>query len=112
MALTKHNIAHNINQRMGYPIRESREILEMLLEELKLSLEEGEEVKISGFGKWLVRNKASRTGRNPYTGEQLQITARRVVTFQPSEKLRNTLNASKKRQRNKASLPTASIPKR
>ena len=59
---------------------------------IKSKLENGEEVKISGFGKWVVREKRSRPGRNPHTGQRIEISARRVVTFHPSEKLREAVN--------------------
>ena len=67
-------------------------ILEILLEEMKTKLEIGEEVKVSGFGKWVVREKNSRPGRNPHTGKKIEITARKVVTFHPSDKLRDLVN--------------------
>ena len=67
--------------------------MEMVLEEVKQQLAEGEDVKISGFGKWSIKEKRSRPGRNPHTGKQIEISARRVVTFHPSDKLRDSVNS-------------------
>ncbi len=92
MTLTKDILVEMIRDKLGFPVKEAREVLEMILEEVKLKLEKGEEVKISGFGKWTVREKRSRTGRNPHTGDRIKITARRVVTFHPSDKLRECVN--------------------
>ena len=92
MTLTKDTLVEMIRDKIGFPIKEAKDILEMVLEELKLKLEEGQEVKISGFGKWTVKEKRSRPGRNPHTGARIEITARKVVTFHPSDKLRNIVN--------------------
>lgn len=92
MAITKQRIAKMIQEQLSCGTGESRELLNILIEELKLCLEEGDEVKISGFGKWIVRDKKKRVGRNPHTGENLIIPPRRVVLFHPSVKLRATLN--------------------
>jgi len=90
--LTKDTLIEMIRDKVGYPVTEAKDILEIILEEIKAKLEEGTEVKISGFGKWTVKEKRSRPGRNPHTGERIQISARRVVTFNPSDKLRNAVN--------------------
>src|SRR3954469_2965320 len=92
MTLTKDALIEMIRDKVGYPVTEAKDILEIILEEVKLKLEEGTEVKISGFGKWTVKEKRSRPGRNPHTGERIQISARRVVTFHPSDKLRESVN--------------------
>lgn len=94
MTLTKDVMVELIRDKVGYPVKEAKEILEMILEEIKLKLEEGQDVKISGFGKWAVKEKRSRPGRNPHTGKRIEISARRVVTFHPSDKLRDSVNAS------------------
>ncbi len=91
--LTKDLLIELIRDKVGFPVKEAKDILEMILEEVKLKLEEGQEVKISGFGKWTVRSKRSRPGRNPHTGEKIEITSRRVVTFHPSDKLRDCVNS-------------------
>lgn len=90
--LTKDALIELIRDKVGYPVKEAKEILEMILEEVKAKLEKGKEVKISGFGKWIVKEKRSRPGRNPHTGQKIEITARRVVTFHPSDKLRDCVN--------------------
>ena len=92
MTLTKDALIEMIREKVGFPVTEAKEILEIILEEVKLKLEEGQDVKISGFGKWTVKEKNSRPGRNPHTGERIEISARRVVTFSPSDKLRNAVN--------------------
>jgi integration host factor subunit alpha len=92
MTLTKDVLIELIHEKVGYPIKEAKEILEMILEEVKCRLEEGHDVKISGFGKWAVKEKRSRPGRNPHTGKRIEISARRVVTFHPSDKLRDSVN--------------------
>jgi len=94
MTLTKDTMVEMIRDKVGFPIKEAKDILEMVLEELKLKLEEGQDVKISGFGKWNVKEKRSRPGRNPHTGARIEITARKVVTFHPSDKLRSVVNKS------------------
>ena len=94
MTLTKDTMVEMIRDKIGFPIKEAKDILEMVLEELKLKLEEGQDVKISGFGKWNVKEKRSRPGRNPHTGARIEITARKVVTFHPSDKLRSIVNKS------------------
>jgi integration host factor subunit alpha len=90
--LTKDALIELIRDKVGYPVKEAKDILEMILEEIKGKLEEGKEVKISGFGKWMVKEKRSRPGRNPHTGQKIEITARRVVIFHPSDKLRDCVN--------------------
>ena len=92
--LTKDALIEMIRVKVGYPVKEAKDILEIILEEIKLRLEEGKEVKISGFGKWTVKEKRSRPGRNPHTGDRIEISARRVVTFHPSDKLRDSVNRS------------------
>ena len=92
--LTKDLLAELFHEKLGLPIKDAKDILEMVIEEIKLSLEAGHNVKISGFGKWAIRSKRPRRGRNPHTGDQLEISARRVVTFHPSDKLRDAINAA------------------
>jgi integration host factor subunit alpha len=92
MTLTKDRIIEIIKAKTNVQSQEARDLVEHILEGIKSRLEEGDEVKISGFGKWNVRKKSSRPGRNPHTGTKIEITARRVVTFHPSEKLRQSVN--------------------
>ena len=91
--MTKDSLSERLHDRIGLPLKEARAVIEMLLEELKMKLEAGEDVKISNFGKWSVRRKRARPGRNPHTGEQIEISSRRIVTFHPSDKLRERLNS-------------------
>ncbi len=92
MTLTKDRIIEIIRSEGHVSSQEAKELVETIIESIKGRLENGEEVKISGFGKWTVREKKSRPGRNPHTGEKIEITARKVVTFHPSEKLRELVN--------------------
>ncbi|GAB4535073.1 MAG: integration host factor subunit alpha [Thermodesulfovibrionia bacterium] len=87
--MIKADLANRLYERLGLPKRESAEIVELLFDTLSNTLAEGESVKISGFGTFLVRKKGTRKGRNPKTGEEIQITQRRVVTFKPSHKLKD-----------------------
>jgi integration host factor subunit alpha len=88
MALTKADLAERLYEEMGLSKREAKEIVESFFEELRMALEAGESVKLSGFGKFDLREKKQRPGRNPKTGIEIPITARRVVTFKPGQKLR------------------------
>ena len=88
MALTKADFAERLFDELGLNKREAKEVVELFFEDIKGSLENGEQVKISGFGKFELRDKSSRPGRNPKTGEEIPITARRVVTFRSGQKLK------------------------
>lgn len=88
MALTKADFAERLFDELGLNKREAKEMIELFFEEIKNSLENGEQVKISGFGKFELRDKKSRPGRNPKTGEEIPISARRVVTFRSGQKLK------------------------
>ena len=94
MALTKADFAEQLFDELGLKKREAKDIVELFFEEIKRTLEQGEPVKISGFGNFALRNKVGRPGRNPKTGEEIPITARRVVTFRASQKLRAHLGYS------------------
>jgi integration host factor subunit alpha len=93
MTLTKARIAEAVAEQTGYSKKQSVETLETLLEHIKRSLESGEEVLISGFGKFCVKEKQERLGRNPATGEDMMLEPRRVVTFNCSRKLRDKINS-------------------
>ena len=93
MALTKADFAEKLFDELGLNKREAKEIVERFFEEIKDSLEHGEQVKLSGFGKFELRDKNSRPGRNPKTGEEIPITARRVVTFRSGQKLKARVEA-------------------
>ncbi len=90
--LTKVRIVEAVVEANGYSQKKAFETLEIVLEIIKRSLESGEDVLISGFGKFCVRQKAERRGRNPATGRDLMLPPRKVVTFQSSRKLRDKLN--------------------
>jgi len=93
MALTKAEMAEALFQDMGLNKREARELVEMFFEELRIALANGEQVKLSGFGNFDLRDKNRRPGRIPKTGEEIPITARRVVTFRPGQKLKTRVEA-------------------
>lgn len=93
MAVTKADFAERLFDELGLNKREAKEMVELFFEEIKTSLEKGEQVKISGFGKFELRDKKSRPGRNPKTGEEIPITARRVVTFRSGQKLKSRVEA-------------------
>ena len=92
MALTKLDIVQQMQTSLGFPRNRSVEITESLLELMKSSLESGDGVLVSGFGKFCVKEKNERKGRNPATGEDAILRARRVVTFKCSAKLRDKVN--------------------
>jgi integration host factor subunit alpha len=88
MALTKADMAERLFEELGLNKREAKEFVEMFFEEVRNALTEGRQVKLSGFGNFTLRDKNQRPGRNPKTGEEIPITARRVVTFRPGQKLK------------------------
>ena len=92
MTLTKAKLIETIADQIGYPRNHSKEILETFLEIIKKTLESGEDVMISNFGKFCVKDKRERRGRNPATGEDMMMTPRRVVTFRWSRNLRDKIN--------------------
>lgn len=92
MTLTKANIVEDVAEQNGYPKNQSIEMIEILLEILKRTLESGEDVLISRFGKFCVKEKHGRQGRNPATGEEMMLESRRVVTFRCSRQLRDKIN--------------------
>ncbi len=90
--MTKAEIVERINSELGFSKKESLDLLESVISIMKTTLESGENLKISGFGSFTVKQKADRRGRNPQTGEALTIEARRVLTFKPSALLRHAIN--------------------
>ena len=93
MALTKADFAESLFDELGLNKREAKDMVEFFFEEIKTALEQGKQVKISGFGRFELRDKSSRPGRNPKTGEEIPITARRVVTFRSGQKLKARVEA-------------------
>lgn len=82
--MTKADLADKIYEKVGLPKKEAEEIIEILFGSMKNILAEGESIKVSGFGTFLIRKKSARKGRNPKTGLELQISQRKVITFKPS----------------------------
>ena len=93
MSLTKADMAARLFEELGLNKREAKEMVEMFFEEVRQSLEAGSQVKLSGFGNFDLREKKRRPGRNPKTGEEIPISARRVVTFRPGQKLKARVEA-------------------
>jgi len=93
MSLTKADIADRLFNEVGLNKREAKEFVDAFFEIVREALERGENVKLSGFGNFQLRAKNQRPGRNPKTGEEIPISARRVVTFRPGQKLRGRVEA-------------------
>ena len=93
MALTKADMAERLYEELGLNKREAKELVELFFEEVRAALECGDQVKLSGFGNFDLREKNERPGRNPKTGEEIPISARRVVTFRPGQKLKQRVEA-------------------
>jgi integration host factor subunit alpha len=91
MTLTKAELADLLFEKVGLNKREAKDMVEAFFEEIRDSLEAGDSVKISGFGNFMLRDKPQRPGRNPKTGEEIPITARRVATFHASQKLKTAV---------------------
>lgn len=105
MAITKADLAENLFNELGLNKREAKEFVELFFDKIREALAEGKQVKLSGFGNFTLRKKNSRPGRNPKTGEEIPISARRVVTFRASHKL-------KERVEENARLHTDKLKKR
>ncbi|HHW7579183.1 TPA: integration host factor subunit alpha [Mannheimia haemolytica] len=95
MALTKIEIAENLIEKFGLEKRVAKQFVELFFEEIRSSLENGEEVKLSGFGNFSLREKKARPGRNPKTGENVAVSARRVVVFKVGQKLRERVEQAR-----------------
>ncbi len=95
MALTKAEMAEHLFETLGINKRDAKDLVEIFFEEVREALESGEQVKLSGFGNFDLRQKNERPGRNPKTGEDIPIKARRVVTFRPGQKLKSRVESSK-----------------
>lgn len=92
--MTKAELIEAVYSKVGISKKESADLVEMIFDTMKDTLSKGEKIKISGFGNFVVREKRSRMGRNPQTGESMEISARRVLTFRPSQVLKNDLNGT------------------
>ena len=93
MTLTKSDIVEDLNNEIGLNKREAKELVDMFFNDIKNLLSEGHEVKLSGFGNFQLKDKSPRPGRNPRTGEDVEISARRVVTFKSGQKLKESVKA-------------------
>jgi integration host factor subunit alpha len=93
MALTKADMAEKLFDELGLNKREAKELVELFFEEIRHALENGQQVKLSGFGNFDLRERNQRPGRNPKTGEEIPISARRVVTFRSGQKLKARVEA-------------------
>ncbi len=91
--MTKADMVEKIYEKVGFSKKESAELVEAVFDIIKNTLEKGEKIKIAGFGNFVVKEKANRRGRNPQTGEEITITARKILTFKPSQVLKATINS-------------------
>jgi integration host factor subunit alpha len=92
--MTKADIVNALYEKLGLSKKETSVIVETVLEAIKENLQGGEHIKITGFGNFMVRRKSSRKGRNPKTGQEIEISQRKVVTFKPSQILRRAINGT------------------
>jgi len=90
--MTKADLVENVYLKTGFSKKESAEIVEMVFDIIKDTLEGGDKIKIAGFGNFVVKDKATRRGRNPQTGEEIEISSRRILTFKPSQVLKAAIN--------------------
>ena len=93
MTLTKADLSEILFDRVGLNKREAKDMVEAFFEEIRNALENGDSIKLSGFGNFELRKKSERPGRNPKTGEEVAISARRVVTFRPGQKLKDRVES-------------------
>ena len=94
MAMTKADIVEALYEKVGFSKKEAADLVELVFDTIKGTLSQGNKIKISGFGNFVVREKRSRIGRNPQTGQSIEISARRVLTFRPSQVLRSEVNSA------------------
>jgi integration host factor subunit alpha len=90
--MTKAELIEEVYEAVGFSKKESANLVDQVFESIKEVLEKGEKLKVSGFGNFVVRHKKARIGRNPQTSEEIEISARKVLTFKPSQVLKNALN--------------------
>lgn len=90
--MTKADLVESVYLKTGFSKKESADIVEMVFDLMKETLEGGEKIKIAGFGNFVVKEKATRRGRNPQTGEEINISSRRILTFKPSQVLKSSIN--------------------
>ncbi|HEX9874342.1 MAG TPA: integration host factor subunit alpha [Deferrimonas sp.] len=90
--MTKADLIESVYLKTGFSKKESAEIVEMVFDLMKNTLEDGDKIKIAGFGNFVVKDKATRRGRNPQTGDEIEISSRRILTFKPSQVLKSAIN--------------------
>lgn len=90
--MTKADLVEDIYLKTGFSKKESAEIVEMVFDLMKTTLESGEKIKLAGFGNFVVKEKSTRKGRNPQTGDEIEICSRRILTFKPSQVLKAAIN--------------------
>ena len=90
--MTKADLIEKVYSKTGFSKKESAEILEKVFDLIKSTLQEGETIKIAGFGNLVVKNKAARRGRNPHSGDEIEISSRKILTFKPSQVLKGAIN--------------------
>lgn len=90
--MTKVDIVENVYEKVGFSKKEVAKIVETIFDIIKQNLEKEDKIKISGFGNFVIRKKRARRGRNPQTGDDIEISSRRILTFKPSQVLRSALN--------------------
>lgn len=93
MSLTKADIVERVYKEAGFSKKEASDLVDLVFKVIKDTLARGEKVKISGFGNFSIRDKSTRTGRNPQTGQAMEISARRVLTFKPSQVLKEDITS-------------------
>ena len=107
MTVTKMELANTLFDELGLNKREAKEFIELFFEEIRTALENGDSVKFSGFGSFSVRDKPQRPGRNPKTGEAVPVSARRVVTYKASQKIKDRVAGNVKMLENTSAGQTA-----
>jgi integration host factor subunit alpha len=112
MSVTKADIVERVYKEAGFSKKEAADLVDLIFKVIKETLSRGEKVKISGFGNFSIRDKATRMGRNPQTGEAMPISARRVLTFKPSQILRDDITERYKHRIDKDGKEDKSIPPR
>jgi len=90
--MTKADLVEKVYLKTGFSKKESSDIVEMVFDLMKTTLEKGEKIKLAGFGNFVVKQKATRRGRNPQTGEEIEISSRNILTFKPSQVLKAAIN--------------------
>jgi len=109
--LTRADLAEAVVRKVGLPRNESQDLVELILAEIATSLADGEQVKLSSFGSFGIRQKGERVGRNPKTGKEVPITPRRVLVFRPSNVMKDRINKGNKRDKPAAPAPSATEAK-